>query len=92
MKPHHQPPPQRTWRERLKALENVGPLLRMVWQTSPPLTLISFSCRLLRALVPLATLWVGKLIIDAVVESVRGGQVESTRVWGLLAIDRKSVV
>jgi len=38
-----------------------------VWETSPPLVLSGVLLRLLRALLPLATLWVAKLIIDAVV-------------------------
>lgn len=42
-------------------------MLRMVWETSPPLVLSGVLLRLLRALLPLATLWVAKLIIDAVV-------------------------
>lgn len=79
--------PDRTWRERLKALENVRPLLKMVWQTSPSLTFISISCRLLRAALPVATLYVSKLIIDAVVRSVRGGHIESGRVWRLVAVE-----
>ena len=42
-------------------------MLRLVWETSPPLVLSGIVLRLLRALLPLATLWVAKLIIDAVV-------------------------
>ena len=72
--PGSEQPPARTWRERLKALENVRRLLKMVWQTSPSLALISIICRLVRAILPVATLYIGKLIIDAVVRSVRGGR------------------
>ncbi|MBI3665193.1 MAG: ABC transporter ATP-binding protein [Acidobacteria bacterium] len=88
MDPHRpQPAPERTWRERVKALENVGPLLRMVWATSPPLTLASLTGRLLRSGLPLATLYVGKLIIDAVVHTVRTGEADSGRIWKLVAIE-----
>ncbi len=80
-------PVKRTWRERLKALENVGPLLKMVWETSPLLACISLVSRLLRAVLPVATLYVGKLIIDAVVHSVRSGQVESGRIWRLVSAE-----
>ncbi len=80
-------PVKRTWRERLKALENVGPLLKMVWETSPLLACISLVSRLLRAVLPVATLYVGKLIIDAVVRSVRSGQVENGRIWRLVAAE-----
>ncbi|MDQ6675979.1 MAG: ABC transporter ATP-binding protein/permease [Acidobacteriota bacterium] len=42
-------------------------MLALVWQTSPPLVLSGIVLRLFRALLPLATLWVAKLIIDAVI-------------------------
>src|ERR1700683_4748403 len=79
--------PERTWRERLKALENVRPLLKMVWETSRFLTCISVMCRLLRAALPVATLYIGKLIIDAVVRGMRGGAMESWRIWKLVAAE-----
>jgi ATP-binding cassette subfamily B protein len=79
--------PERTWRERLKALENVRPLLKMVWETSPFLTCVSVICRLLRAALPVATLYIGKLIIDAVVRGIRGGAMDSGRIWRLVAAE-----
>jgi ATP-binding cassette subfamily B protein len=54
-------------RERLGALRNLPPFLKLVWQTSPALTLALSLLRLARALLPVATLYVGKLIIDEVV-------------------------
>jgi ATP-binding cassette subfamily B protein len=51
----------------LAALKHVPALLALVWASSPPLTLASFGLRILRALMPLATLYVGKLILDEVV-------------------------
>lgn len=63
-------PTERTLRERVGALRNIPPFLRLVWQTSPPLTLVSVLVRLARAFIPVATLYVGKLIIDEVVRLV----------------------
>ncbi len=60
-------PPPRSLRERLGALRNLPPFVRLVWQTSPSLTLAQCGLRLIRALLPVATLYVGKLIIDEVV-------------------------
>jgi len=51
----------------MASFRNIRPMLRMVWDTSPPLVLSGIVLRLLRALLPLATLWVAKLIIDAVI-------------------------
>ena len=61
------PPRPTTWRERLGALRNLPPFLAMVWRTSRLLTATTLAVRLLRALLPVATLFVGKLIIDEVV-------------------------
>lgn len=43
----------------------------MVWATSPALTASTITLRLIRALLPVATLYVGKLIIDDVVMLVQ---------------------
>ena len=51
-------------RARVDAMRNVPPFLRMIWQTSPGLTLSSLGLRLVRSLMPVAMLYVGKLIID----------------------------
>ena len=51
-------------RERIAALRNVVPFSKLIWQTSPGLTLATLGLRLVRALLPVATLYVGKLIID----------------------------
>jgi hypothetical protein len=60
-------PDPRTLKERFGALGNLRPFLAMVWRTSPSLTMASLALRLVRALLPVATLFVGKLIIDEVV-------------------------
>ena len=64
------PPPipaPRTMRERFGALRNLPPFLKLVWRTSPALTVGDLALRLVRALLPVATLYVGKLIIDEVI-------------------------
>lgn len=60
-----------SFRERVGALRNLRPFLAMVWATSPSLTATTILFRLLRALLPVATLYIGKLIIDDVVMLVQ---------------------
>ncbi len=60
-----------SFRERVGALRNLRPFLAMVWATSPTLTASTIALRLLRALLPVATLYIGKLIIDDVVMLVQ---------------------
>ena len=55
-------------RERVSALRNLPAFLRLIWHTSPALALANIALRLLRAGLPLATLYIGRLIIDAVVQ------------------------
>ena len=55
-------------RERVSALRHLPAFLRLIWHTSPALALANIALRLLRAFLPLATLYVGKLIIDDVVQ------------------------
>jgi ATP-binding cassette subfamily B protein len=58
---------RRSLRERFGGLRNIPPFLRLVWRTSPSMVLAEALLRLIRALLPVATLYVGKLIIDEVV-------------------------
>ena len=60
-------------RERVSALRNLPPFLREIWATSATLTLTGLGLRLVRALLPIATLYVGKLIIDEAVRLVGQG-------------------
>ncbi len=60
-------------RERVSALKNLPPFLREIWATSKPLTTASMGLRLVRALLPIVTLYVGKLIIDEAVRLVGAG-------------------
>lgn len=57
----------KAYAERWSALKNIPPFLAMIWRASPGLTAIMVALRLIRALVPVAMLWIGKLIIDEVV-------------------------
>ena len=58
---------RRSLRERFGGLRNVPPFLRLVWQTSPWMMATQAVLRFVRALLPVATLYIGKLIIDEVV-------------------------
>jgi ATP-binding cassette subfamily B protein len=72
-----EPPPAKpapkSLRERFVALRNLPPFMRELWASSPPLLIADILLRIVRAVLPVATLFVGKLIIDEVVELVRAG-------------------
>lgn len=77
-----------SFKERLSALKNLPNFFKLVWRSSPSKTLISFSLRILRSAMPVALLYVGKLIIDQVValntNSPAGNLQE---LWQLVALE-----
>ena len=74
------------WRERVAALRYVPALVKMVWSTHRGYTAAMIVLRFVRALMPIAMLWVGKLIIDVVVASLSGPP-DYRRLWELVAIE-----
>lgn len=53
-----------------ESLRNVPRFFRMIWDVSPKLTLWNIVLRLVQAAVPLAMLYVGKEIVDEVVQQI----------------------
>src|SRR5262245_28747191 len=81
-----QPQDAVTWRAQLAALRYVPALLQLMWHTHRGYTMAMAVLRLLRAGTPLATLWVGKLIIDTVV-AVREASLDVAWLWELVALE-----
>lgn len=74
------------WPDRVRALRNIPPVLRILWDSGPGLTAAAVGLRVLIALNPVAMLWVGKLILDAV-NAARGQAVVPAPLWGLVAVE-----
>jgi len=95
----HEPlPPPKNMRERFMALRNLPPFIASIWHTSPWLCVATIVLRLVRALLPVTTLYVGKLIIDTVVHLLATGSAHAPaqswlgspamdRLWLLLALE-----
>ena len=64
------PQQQLNLRQRFGAMRNIPPFLREIWGTSKPLTAAAIGLRLVRAFLPIATLYIGKLIIDEAVRLI----------------------
>ncbi|GAB3491237.1 ABC transporter ATP-binding protein [Spirosoma knui] len=77
-----------SWRERFAALGNLPAFFRLVWETSPGLFLGNAALRLVRAAIPAATLYIGKLIIDQVVDLTKHPDNGNTEyLWWLVAAE-----
>jgi ATP-binding cassette, subfamily B, bacterial len=77
----------KSWRERLTALRNVPPVLRIVWQSGPVVVTLGLIFRLITSLVPIAALWITKLIIDGIVHAISSQQPVPTSLWWLVAAE-----
>jgi len=77
---------QPTLNERFAALKYIPPLIKLVWETHSGYTTAMAVLRLMRAATPVATLWIGKLIIDSVIAS-RGSSPDFPRLWKLVALE-----
>ncbi len=75
------------WQERLSALRNTPPVLKIVWQSGPGVVIFGLVARLFASLLPLALLWIPKLIVEALVNARVANQPVSPRLWWLVAAE-----
>jgi ATP-binding cassette, subfamily B, bacterial len=75
------------WRERLQALRNIPPVLRMVWEAAPKVIVASLTLRVMTALLPLAVLKVTQVIIDNVYNLIARHQALPRYFWWLVALE-----
>jgi ATP-binding cassette subfamily B protein len=75
-----------SWRERLDALRYVPALFRLIWETHRGYAVSMVVFRILRSFVPVATFWVGKLILDTVI-AAKAGHGSLTQLWRYLVLE-----
>src|SRR5437763_7736959 len=74
------------WKERLEALRYIPALFRLIWRTHRGYTSGIVLLRVARSMVPVATFWVGKLILDSVI-SAKASHGPLTQIWRYLALE-----
>jgi ATP-binding cassette subfamily B protein len=75
-----------SWRERIRALKNIPPLLSIVWHAGPSVVGASALGRVVGALLPLAMLAVSKRILDGVQTHFAGKALPSL-FWYMVAAE-----
>jgi len=76
-----------TFKDRLNALGNLPAFFKLVWQTSPWMTFVSFILRIIRSATPLGLLYVGKLIINQVIAIYNNHSHNTHYLWQLVAAE-----
>ena len=74
------------WQERIRALQHVPSLVKIVWQSGHSVVSGGLLCRLAAALIPLAMLTVSKKILDAV-QAHYSGQPLAPHFWVLVGAE-----
>ncbi len=77
-----------TLKDRFSALNNLPRFFKLVWQASPALTITNAALRIVRSAIPVAILFIAKLIIDQIIALSNGPQgADHTYLWTLVAIE-----
>ena len=75
------------WGERISALQQVPSVLGIVWRSGPLVVSLGLAFRTLASLLPIALLWIAKLIIDSIVHAVSNHRPVQTDFWWLVAAE-----
>jgi ATP-binding cassette subfamily B protein len=75
------------WQERISALRNVPPVLKIVWDSGPHVVVFGLVSRLFSALLPVGLLAITRLIIDDIVFAVSNHQAVQPKLWWLVAAE-----
>src|SRR5438876_12166372 len=70
-----------SWQERLSALRNVPPVLKIVWDSGPGVVAFGIVARIIAALLPVALGYIPKLIIDILERVLHAHSEVPVRLW-----------
>lgn len=70
------------FKDRFIALKNIPQLFKLVWEVSPTMVILTLALRLIRSFIPVAFIYVGKLIVDDIVLLINtGGLTANSSIW-----------
>lgn len=81
-----------TVKDQFSALKNIPALFKLIWRTNRLLMLVNISLRLIRSVLPLIMLFIGKEIIDEVVDAINNHRADDSRLWLLVGLELGVVV
>jgi ATP-binding cassette, subfamily B, bacterial len=74
------------WRERVTALRNVPPVLKIVWESGPIVVTLGLVFRLISALLPVLATWIAARILD-LVHRILSHQPVPRQLWWFVAAE-----
>ena len=76
-----------SWNERVAALRQLPPVLRIVWQAGPTVVALGIVFRIITSLLPIGLLAISKLIIDHIVAIFAHHQPVPKVLWWLVGVE-----
>ncbi len=73
-----------TLKEKFAALKNLPKFFKLVWQTNHSYTILNAVLRLMRSALPVAILYIGKLIIDEIITLNKSSTPDHSYLWKLV--------
>ena len=77
---------QLSLKDRVSALRYLPRFFGLVWQSSPGMMVANIALRIMRSAIPLAMLYVAKLIIDGIVH-LKDADASHNHLWNLVAVE-----
>lgn len=78
---------KQSFKSQFTALQHLPRLFRMIWETSKWMTIGNVVLRLVKSVIPLAMLYVGKEIIDQVVLLTQNEVVDTQYLWWMVGLE-----
>jgi len=75
------------WKSNFKALKYIPRFFKLIWNTNKTLFLLNASIRVIKSILPVLLLWIGKLIIDEVILQSNNPEKVYDHIWLLLGIE-----
>ncbi len=84
--------PKEALAEQFSALRNLPRFFRLIWSTNKYMTISNMVLRFIKAGIPLATLWIGKEIIDEVIRLIDVQDGNTRYLWLMVGLELGLVV
>ncbi len=78
---------QLSFKDQLSALRHLPRFFRLIWETHKGLALANIFLRIIKSAIPLATLYVGKEIVDEVIRLYNAGEGSQVYLWQLVGLE-----
>lgn len=79
--------PKKGFKESVQSLNLLIPFFKTIWKTSPNLTFWNVVLRLVKSAVPVSQLYLGKLIIDNIVQHINNKGEDKHSLWVLIGLE-----